>query len=95
MPVDRSLLPPLPGKPDWYVENAPRAVDPYQDPGYRGPVQPASVRPQPVPTLVRPEPTLLPTASALAAPLFQTVATEPEHGKGLKRMRALAGRLKH
>jgi hypothetical protein len=27
MPVDRSLLPPLPGKPAWYVENAPAAVD--------------------------------------------------------------------
>ena len=27
MPVDRSQLPALPGKPDWYLDNAPRAVD--------------------------------------------------------------------
>jgi hypothetical protein len=27
MSVDRSLLPPLPGKPDWYVDNAPAAVE--------------------------------------------------------------------
>lgn len=27
MPVDRSTLPPLPGKPDWYLENAPAAID--------------------------------------------------------------------
>jgi hypothetical protein len=94
MPVDRSLLPPLPGKPDWYLENAPQALDPIKDPSPLLDVPHGSAVLHPVAGPVHSEPGLLPTVSPLAAPVFPTVSTEPDHGRGLKRVRALAGKLK-
>ncbi len=95
MPVDRSLLPPLPGKPDWYVENAPRAgerplVDrrPAREPRVLWEM-PDLLAPAPLP-----EPAWLPGTSPLAAPAFPTVAAQ-SHGRGLKRVKALAGKLRH
>ena len=84
MPVDRSLLPPLPGKPEWYVEGgAPRAVEgelleaapvaPFLTVGPSPVVPEPSVRPEPVVEVV-------------------TIHAEP-HGRRRGRVRALAGLL--
>jgi hypothetical protein len=94
MPVDRSQLPPLPGKPDWYVENAPRALDPLLHQPREAAPDPFHYAP-PAAVPLQSEPTLLPTASALAANPFPTVGSQPENGKGLKRVRSLAGKLRH
>lgn len=92
MSVDRSLLPPLPGKPDWYVENAPTAA-------HDGPTSP---RPAPLvlsgqqgePPLAS---RLLPESSPLAAPAFATAATaaatatsaDAHQGRALRKFKAL------
>jgi hypothetical protein len=91
MSVERSLLPPLPGKPEWYVENAPMAIDTTdsRDPRVTTPGNPV------VPAqALEGMPTLLPAESPLAARAFPT-AGQASHGGGLGRVKALAGRLRH
>ena len=76
MPVDRSLLPELPGKPDWYLENAPQAVD-------RTPRDGELLLPPPPPPglPVQAAATLTPDASPLEAPQFPTVGSQAAPGK--------------
>ena len=77
MPVDRNLLPELPGKPDWYVENAPQAVD-------RTPADGELLVPPapPLPDMpVQVDATFTPDASPLEAPQFSVVGSQASHGK--------------
>jgi hypothetical protein len=83
MPVDRSLLPPLPGKPDWYVENAPLAID-TAEPRVHAPVRVNAQQRTP-----EPAPSLLPATSPLAAQAFPTVGTQPSHERRLRKVKAL------
>ena len=55
MPVDRSLLPPLPGKPDWYVEDAPEAVQPVVHQLWEFPEQDLEIRPAALTHPARPD----------------------------------------
>lgn len=105
MPVDRSTLPPLPGKPDWYVENAPQAID--LGPNERSEdarrpwgVSAASISLPATPAPVDPFRESLGVGEPpqyTAAPQFPTAPTEPEHHHGRKfgKVKALAGRIKH
>ena len=82
MPVDRSLLPELPGKPEWYVENAPQAVEKSFveiDERLSTPAGWASLPAQPEPG-----------ASPLETPQqLPTVGTQASHGRGLSKMKSL------
>jgi hypothetical protein len=86
MPVDRSLLPPLPGKPDWYVENAPHAVEgePVVVPELPKPVAAPRFHSEPQPAA------LVPVAQS--GPVM-VVDTGHEQRRGLGRV--FAGRRKH
>ena len=87
MPMDRSMLPELPGKPDWYIENAPKAVEriPTLD---DTPVRAANMPAQS-------EPGLTPSGSPLEAPQFPTVGTQSEGERKVGKVKALAGKFRH
>jgi hypothetical protein len=87
MPVERSLLPPLPGKPDWYIEGgAPMAVE--GEPLLRA----QAVVPVMPPVTV--EPTIQPEPVAALTEVV-TIMAEPSHGRRRGRVRAFAGLLRH
>ena len=89
MPVDRSLLPALPGKPDWYVEGgAPLAVEGelLEAAEVVEPVLPVAP-PVIVESAVRMDPT--PEVTEVV-----TILAEP-HGRRRGRVRAFAGLLRH
>src|SRR5689334_22195555 len=102
MPVDRSTLPPLPGKPDWYVENAPQAIDLGPEERSEDARRPRSVLP---PSTMKPvEPEAFRASLGVgddpqytAAPQLPTAPSQPEHHHGRKfgKVKAFAGRLKH
>jgi len=97
MSVDRNLLPPLPGKPAWYLEDAPQAVDPLTLVEYDAnglPIVPV-LEPSWSDLPTQNESRLLPTSSAFEPPAFPTVAPQPPAGRGMGRVRALAGKLRH
>ena len=88
MPVDRSLLPELPGKPEWYIENAPKAVErPRLEDGVvaKPPTDPAIVG---LPAQSEP-------GTSVEASQVPTVGTQPSPGKGRGKVKALAGKLRH
>ncbi|HET7691070.1 MAG TPA: hypothetical protein VFK41_11845 [Nocardioidaceae bacterium] len=102
MPVDRSTLPPLPGKPDWYVENAPQAIDLKAEERSEDARRPFSI---PSPAMGGPLDAeafraslgVTDPPSYTAAPQFPTAPTEPaeHHGRRFGKVKALAGRIKH
>ena len=80
MPVDRSQLPELPGKPDWYLENAPQAVE-------KSYVEVDERLSTPVGWATLP-------AQSEATPSFDdpqgpTVGSQPGHGRGLSKVKSL------
>jgi len=101
MPVDRSTLPPLPGKPDWYLEHAPQAIDLGPEERSEDAPRPFAVRLPSVSLPVEPDAfrASLGVGQApeyTAAPQFPTAPVEPAHphGRKLGKVKALAGRFK-
>jgi hypothetical protein len=89
MPVDRSLLPPLPGKPDWYIEGgAPVAVE-----GELLTALETATPVVPVAPVARAEHEVLPEPMPELTEVI-TIMAEP-HGRRRGRVRALAGLLRH
>jgi len=85
MPMDRSLLPELPGKPEWYVENAPQAVEKsYTE------VDKLLSTPAGWASLPAQSESSLSSDSPLDAPQFATVGTQPAHGgRGFSKVKSL------
>ncbi|HSV38303.1 MAG TPA: hypothetical protein VLI04_06035 [Nocardioidaceae bacterium] len=84
MSVDRSLLPELPGKPEWYLENAPKAVERSYteiDARLSTPVGWTALPAQTEPGLKADSP--------LEVPQFPTVGTQPSHGRGFSKVKSL------